>query len=124
MSGKTAQRTLGDQGEQVAVDYLHSLGWRVLDRNWRCPAGELDVVGYDPGAEQVVFVEVKTRATSYFGRPVEAVTPAKLRRMHRLGLAWASEHHTRLESIRVDLVGVVIAEGHVVDLEHLQEVTP
>ncbi|GAB3579054.1 YraN family protein [Calidifontibacter terrae] len=121
---QTARVTLGEQGEQVAVDYLESLGWRVLDRNWRCPIGELDVVAYDAASEQIVFVEVKTRATAFFGRPVEAVKPAKLRRLYRLGAAWAAAQHTRLQVIRVDLVGVVIAEGHVDDVEHLREVTP
>lgn len=124
MTERTARRSVGERGEQVAVDYLTSLGWRVLDRNWRCPLGELDVVGFDPATEQVVFVEVKTRATAFFGRPVEAVRPDKLRRLYRLGAAWAAAHHTRLNVVRVDLVGVVLTDGHVVDVEHLREVTP
>lgn len=120
----TARATLGQRGEQVAVDYLKSLGWRVMDRNWRCPVGELDVVAYDPAAEQIVFVEVKTRATAFFGRPVEAVKPDKLRRLYRLGSAWAAARGLRFHVVRVDLVGVVIADGHVADVEHLREVTP
>jgi len=97
---------VGRFGEDVAVGWLVDSGMRVLDRNWRCPGGELDVVADDDGV--VVFVEVKTRSTAAFGDPAEAVNPAKASRIHRLAARWLSEHRdVRAEEMRFDIVSVV-----------------
>ncbi len=58
---------IGALGEQLAVEHLESLGLTVLERNWRCRYGELDVIAWDPAGRTVVFVEVKTRTTDRFG---------------------------------------------------------
>jgi putative endonuclease len=78
----------------------------VLDRNWRCDLGELDLVLRDGGA--VVFCEVKTRADARFGTPVEQVSHAKAARLRRLAARWLSEHDVRAEHVRIDLVGVLL----------------
>ncbi|MGH3467738.1 MAG: YraN family protein, partial [Thermocrispum sp.] len=73
------QRTLGQRGEQLAVEYLEQrLGCTVLVRNWRCREGELDIVGYD--GRTLVVCEVKTRSGLAFGTPAESVTPVKIAR--------------------------------------------
>ena len=79
---------LGALGEQLAVDHLAALGLRVIDRNWRCRYGELDVIAVEPDARVVVFVEVKTRTTDQFGGVAQAVTPQKVRRLRRLAGLW------------------------------------
>jgi putative endonuclease len=61
----------GKYGERVAAQHLEAAGFEVLDRNWRCPQGELDIVARDGAA--LVFVEVKTRSSTKFGEPAEAV---------------------------------------------------
>ena len=78
----------------------------MLARNWRCEHGELDlVVGRDG---HVVVCEVKTRSSDRFGLPVEAVGPAKQRRLRRLAQCWVSEAATcRVRSVRIDVVGVL-----------------
>lgn len=101
-----ANRSLGEAGEDLAARYLTGQGMEVLDRNWRCPAGELDLVLAD--GEQLVFCEVKTRRTQRFGTPVEAVGPAKAGRLRRLAYAWLSEHDWWVESFRIDVVGVLL----------------
>lgn len=116
------RRSLGEQGEQVAADYLEAQDWTVLDRNWRCPDGEIDIVARDPRGGQIVFVEVKTRRTAFFGRPVDAVDDRKLDRLYRLGMAWARAHGAFLRELRVDLVGVVLDDGHVESVEHFERV--
>ena len=101
-----ARQALGRYGEDVAVRTLLEAGMEVLDRNWRCAQGELDVVARD-GATLVV-CEVKTRSGTGWGTPAEAVTPVKLARLRRLAGAWLAEHDdVRPERVRVDVVGVL-----------------
>ena len=87
----TARRlALGGYGERLAARHLVEQGLIVLDRNWRCTAGEIDLVLRD--GDVLVVCEVKTRTSSVCGSPHEAVTPAKLDRLKRLGLLWAEAH--------------------------------
>ena len=73
---------LGRRGEQLAVDHLEARGMRVIERNWRCRLGEIDLVARD--GDDTVFVEVKTRTTADYGHPFESITPVKLARLRRL----------------------------------------
>jgi putative endonuclease len=77
---------LGRYGEALAVRYLREQGMEVLERNWRCEHGEVDVVARD--GDCLVICEVKTRRSAGFGEPVEAVTVAKARRLRRLAAAY------------------------------------
>ena len=88
----TARQRLatGGYGEAQAAAYLGRLGMVVLDRNWRCELGELDLVLRD--GSTVVFCEVKTRADDRFGSPVEQVGPAKAARLRRLAARWLADH--------------------------------
>ena len=96
--------SLGAYGESVAARHLTEQGMVVLDRNWRCEAGEIDLVLRDGAV--LVFCEVKTRASAAFGAPLEAVTAAKVARMRRLAARWMSEHGVYADHVRLDLVGV------------------
>src|SRR5690606_16794358 len=82
-----AHISLGRRGAEAAVDYLAGLGWTVVERNWRGDDGEIDIVAHD-GRGHVV-CEVKTRGSSRFGDPLEAITPDKAARLHRLARRWA-----------------------------------
>ena len=75
MKASQQRQAIGRWGEEVAARYLTGQGYTILSRNYRTPAGELDIIARDGGA--IVFVEVKTRRTSSFGPPQAAVTPAK-----------------------------------------------
>lgn len=112
---------LGRRGEQLAVDHLTAAGWRILDRNWRCPAGELDVVALD--GRDLVIVEVKTRRTRAFGDPLEAVDRRKLTRLCVLAGRWRRAHPgVRARRTRIDLVGVVADRDAAPVLDHLRAV--
>lgn len=113
---------IGALGEQLAVDHLRSLGLRVLDRNWRCRYGELDVIAADDMARIVVFVEVKTRTTDQFGGVAQAVTPEKVRRLRRLAGLWLAAQDGRWSQARIDVVGVRIGRRRTPELTHLQGV--
>jgi len=115
----TIHINLGRRGEDAAAAYLTKLGWRILDRNWRCPEGELDIVAHD-GATHVV-CEVKTRSSARFGDPLDAITPIKAGRLRRLAWQWAATHGVGSTLIRVDVLGL-ITEGDGFSVDHIREV--
>src|SRR2546421_641882 len=99
-----AKDAVGGYGERVAVRYLTEQGMVLLDRNWRCAAGELDAVLRD--GEVIVFAEVKTRRSGRFGTPAEAVVPAKVGRLRRAAALWLAQAGGRAREVRFDVVSV------------------
>lgn len=97
---------LGRRGEDLAARRYEDDGYTVVCRNFRCSAGEIDLVVQR--GETLVFSEVKTRATDFFGDPSEAVTPAKQARLRRLAAIWLGENRRRAMEVRFDVVSIVI----------------
>ena len=91
-----------------------------MDRNWRCPEGEIDIVAFDGDA--LVIAEVKTRKSLDYGHPFEAVGVEKLARLHRLASAWCREHQRRPPQRRVDVIAVLDDGIGEPALEHLKGV--
>lgn len=108
-----ARQALGAQGEQLAASHYEALGYRVVARNWRCREGELDLVLRGDGV--LVFAEVKTRSSDRFGIPAEAVTPAKQRRIRRLGQRFCAETGERARTLRFDVVSILRGEIEVME---------
>jgi putative endonuclease len=104
--GSVPTTDLGNHGERIAAAYLTDLGLRVVDRNWRCREGEIDIVAREGDA--LVFCEVKTRRGTGFGHPVEAVTPQKQRRLRTLAQRWLAVHDEHAPDLRFDVVGVLV----------------
>jgi len=115
-----AKDALGRRGEAIAEGHLVSRGLVVVDRNWRCAQGEIDLVARD--GRELVFVEVKTRSGVAFGHPLDAITPAKLARLRRLAAAWCEAHPGSHDAIRIDAVAVVASRYGEVEIEHLERV--
>jgi putative endonuclease len=113
-----AKDELGRLGEVLAANYLESIGIRVLERNWRCSQGEIDIVAQDGG--ELVVVEVKTRSGLLFGSPFSAITAEKLARLRRLVAAWGREHTGSHSDVRIDAVSVVIPPCGSVEIDHLR----
>jgi putative endonuclease len=112
-----ARRALGHYGEQLAARYLTERGFEVLDRNWRCPRGELDLVARD--GDCLVFCEVKTRRSVRYGDPVEAVTWTKAARLRGLAAAWLASHDERAPRIRIDVIAIVRPVRGRAQIKHL-----
>jgi putative endonuclease len=111
-------RLLGARGETIAARHLTRLGMVLLDRNWRCDAGEIDLVLRD--GHVLVICEVKTRTSTDYGDPLEAVDRRKADRLRRLGARWLRVHDCHPDDIRVDLVGVLTPPGRPVEVEHVE----
>ena len=109
--------SLGVFGERLAVRYLREQGMEVIERNWRCEHGEVDVVALD--GDCLVICEVKTRVPSAFGDPVEAVTAAKAMRLRRLAGAYLAAHPRRPGTVRVDVIGILGPPGAPPVLRHV-----
>ncbi len=116
---RTHAQKLGAWGEQLAARHLIGEGWVLLDRNWRCERGEIDLVLRD--GDTLVFCEVKTRSSAGWGEPLEAVGQRKADRLRRLAARWMSTHGVRAPEVRIDLVGVLRTPGGPV-LEHVKGV--
>lgn len=120
MTAGQGRRALGTYGETLAARYLSEAGMTVLDRNWRCDLGELDLVLRDTGA--LVVCEVKTRTSDAFGHPLEAVTTVKLARLRRLAALWLAQAAWAPHGVRIDLVGVRLDRSGDQRIEHVRGV--
>lgn len=111
---------LGRLGEQLAAEYLQQTGIRILDRNWRCADGELDIVA----AERRVLVacEVKTRSGVAFGSPLEAISRRKQARLRRLAVGWIQAHGVLFDEVRIDVIGLVRDRAGHFTIEHVRGV--
>ena len=109
----TARRALGSSGEDAAAAWYEAHGYQVVSRNWRCRQGELDLVVRR--GRTVVFCEVKTRTSTAFGAPVEAVTRAKQMRLRALAARWLEESTTPAGEIRFDVVSVLAGSLEVLE---------
>lgn len=117
-----AKDELGRAGERRAVAHLAARGFDILDRNWRAPGGEVDVVAR--AGASLVFIEVKTRRSDLFGDPLEAVYPRKRARIWRLANAWCLAHPSdaRGRRCRLDVIGITGSDPATARLEHLEDV--
>ncbi|MFY1655351.1 YraN family protein [Solwaraspora sp. WMMB762] len=112
------RQAVGAYGERCAVRHLVDAGLIVVERNWRCAAGEIDIIARH--ADTIVFCEVKTRRSGRYGAPEEAVTAAKARRIRRLAAGWlaANPGHGR-RPVRFDLICVTVGRSGAAQVRHL-----
>lgn len=109
---------LGRLGEDLAAAELERSGMRIVARNWRCDAGEIDIVAIE--GSTLVICEVKTRSSNRFGTPMEALTPAKVERIYRLASIFRRQHRVGAERVRYDVVSVMAPRGYRPVVEHLR----
>lgn len=118
MTTTALRQALGAYGEDVALRYLTGeAGMVLLDRNWRCPEGEIDLVLRD--GRVLVVCEVKTRTSYLCGTPHEAITDTKLDRLQRLGQRWLEARGLAVPETRVDLVAVLRPPRGAAVVEHV-----
>lgn len=109
---------VGQYGETLAARHLVGEGMALLDRNWRCEQGEIDLVLRD--GRTVVVCEVKTRSTRIGGTPHEAVTDLKVARLRRLATRWLEEHGIAHLEARIDMVCIQLPRRGAAAIDHVR----
>lgn len=114
-----SHRKIGDEGETIAVNYLESKGWSIIDRNYFFEKNEVDIVATD--GHFIVFIEVKLRSGTYFGRPEEFVTPEKELNIKKAAEAWVYERKMETALIRFDIIAIVKQKGKKPEISHFED---
>jgi putative endonuclease len=122
----THRKKLGDRGEAIAAAYLQKKKYRLLEHQYRYRRGDIDLICHDPSDERsvdgaLVFVEVKTRKTFRFGRPEEAVTAEKQRRILRVAEGYLHEHGLEDVPCRFDVVAVALTTDNAPQVKHFKD---
>lgn len=115
-----ATQAVGRYGEELAAKYLVAAGFVILERNWRCELGEIDIVARD--GDTLVVCEVKTRRGLNYGSPLESITYRKLATLRGLAGRWLQQHSTRPPQVRIDVVGVLVPHGSRPTVDHVKGV--
>lgn len=112
--------SLGRWGEDQAVAFLKKMRYKILERNYRCRLGEIDIIAREK--KTLVFVEVKTRTGEDFSKPVEAVTPQKIRRIYKVAQYYLKQYGLKDIDCRIDVVSVEPHPGGKASIELLKNV--
>lgn len=113
------RRDPGVKGERAARRALRKRGWRIVESNYKCAAGELDLIADDGTA--IVFVEVKTRSSDADADPEENVHQAKRKQLERVAAHWLAAHDHPDRAYRFDVVAVILPPGGPPEIRHIEE---
>ena len=119
LSGIMKRRDTGILGEKLARDFLGKNGYHILETNYRCPAGEIDIIArYE---DTLVFVEVRTKRSLQFGSPEESITPTKAARLKAVAAHYGQNRDNLPPSWRIDVVAIELdANGRVSRIELIE----
>lgn len=112
------RKSLGALGEEAALAHLSGKGYRLLERNYRCRLGEIDIIAED--GETVAFIEVKTRSSLLFGAPQEAVDQKKQRKIRQIAQYYLLAHGLEGRTVRFDVITVLYSRTGGFAIEHLK----
>jgi putative endonuclease len=119
MESGTRNKTLGARGEEIAASYLRGQKFTIVERNFRCKGGEVDIVARD--GKTFVFVEVKARSSLSFGSPQASVTPFKQRQISKAALTWLAKNRLKDVNARFDVIAIILKDHEVPQIEHLRK---
>ena len=109
---------IGNRGEELAAAFLERNGFKLIERNFRCKGGEVDIVAKD--GKTLVFVEVKSRKTLTYGVPQLAVTPFKQRQISKAALTWLTRNRKHDHPARFDVIAIILESSYQHQLEHIK----
>jgi len=116
---KDPRKRIGDKGEEIAANYLIAHGYRILERNFRCKGGEVDIIAREPGSCCLVFVEVKTRRNLSYGVPQLAVNSFKQHQISKAALTWLSKNRLHDKAARFDVIALLLSSDEAHQVEHI-----
>ena len=115
----TDNKGVGNLGEEVAAAFLTTNGYKVIERNFRCKGGEVDIIARDTKEKSLAFIEVKTRKNLSYGAPQLAVTPFKQRQISKAALTWLSKNHLHDQNARFDVIAILLTDNGQHKIEHI-----
>ena len=107
----------GQQGEQIAVDYLKKIGYKIRHRNFRCRQGEIDIIARD--GSTLVFIEVKTKAQTAFGVPQAMVTSTKQSTLTNVAMHYVQQYRLINTALRFDVVAITFLPNKMPEVNHI-----
>lgn len=110
----------GELGEEVAANFMIARGYRILERNFRCKGGEVDIIARDPGDKSLVFIEVKARRGLSYGVPQLAVTPFKQRQISKAALTWLGKNRLHDHNARFDVIAILLHTDGMHTVDHIK----
>lgn len=116
----------GRKGEDAAVAFLEKQGYRIIDRNFRIRGGEIDIIAIDssnPREQILVFIEVKTRSSTDFGTPLEAITYWKLKALIKTAQFYKAKYPKLPDLMRIDAVAVALQNGEVSKIDLVKNIS-
>lgn len=119
IEAKDSRRRTGDKGEEIAANYLIARGYRILERNFSCKGGEVDIIAREPGSGCLLFVEVKTRRDLSYGVPQLAVNQFKQRQISKAALTWLSKNRLHDHQARFDVIALLLPPDGRHQVEHI-----
>lgn len=114
-----ARHILGIKGEDEAVKYLEKEGYRIIERNFSCRQGEIDIIALDE--PYIVFVEIKARTSREYGLPSEAVTSRKIKHLIKAIQYYLYKRNLERENIRIDVIEVYV-KADKYEINHLKQI--
>ena len=109
---------LGKVSEEIAVKFLKNKHFKIIQRNFSCRAGELDIIAKDK--DIFVFVEVRSTRDSLFHNPIDSITPLKIKRLRTLAQIWLKKYSINDAPLRFDVIGIIYNEGTIDTINHIQ----
>ncbi len=119
MKPERDNKDTGNLGEEIAAAFLTARGYRILERNFRCKGGEVDIVVRDSRDKSLVFVEVKARRDLSYGLPQLAVTPFKQRQISKAALTWLAKKQQFDVNARFDVIAILLDDSGRHKVEHI-----
>ncbi len=126
MPGKPSHKAVGERGEAIAAEFLEAQGYKILAQQYRYERAEVDLVCFEPAARyqdggELVFVEVKTRSGTGYGRPEDAVTEVKQHHVIRAAKAYLHEQRMTGTPCRFDVIAIVLRAGQAPEITHFKD---
>ncbi len=109
---------VGKQGEEIAEKYLKKQGYKILNKNFRCKQGEIDLIASDKN--EIVIIEVKTRTSNTYGNPADAVDIRKQRHIYNAAQYYLYKNKLETKQIRIDVIEIYI-EGKKIKINHIKK---
>ena len=111
----------GKWGEYIACKYIERLDYRIIERNFKCKQGEIDIIAWEEAKKELVFIEVKTRKNNHYGKPIEAVDTTKKKHIYQAAQYYVYIHKINNMNLRFDVIEIYVL-GKMAKVNHIKQI--